>query len=123
MFGVVKKCCDKETGHICAAKIVRKTKKTTEDALREISMMKLLKHDGLAQIFESFETQRQIIIVMEFIPGKELFAKVTEEEVFSEKTAVMYLKQMLLGIQHMHRKYIVHLDIKVSSFCNYTRRL
>ena len=68
---------------------------------------------GLAQIYESFETQRQMIIVMEYIPGKELFTKVTEEDMFSEKTAVSYLKQILLGLEHMHSKYIVHLDIKV----------
>ena len=117
MFGVVKKCRDKETGQVFAAKIVRKTPKSKLEVDREIAMMKKLKHETLVQIYESFENDRQMIIVMEFIPGKELFAKVSEDEVFSEKTAVAYLTQLLMGIQHMHKKYIVHLDIKVSRLC------
>ena len=69
MFGVVQKCRDKETGQIFAAKIIRKTMKSTKDAQREVATMKLLHHEHLAHLYEAFETRRQIIIVMEFIPG------------------------------------------------------
>ena len=48
------------------------------------------------------------------VAGGELFAKLSQEETISEKEAVFFIKQMLHAIRCMHRKDILHLDLKVT---------
>lgn len=47
------------------------------------------------------------------ISGGELFEKVCNDDNLTEKEVVRYMKQILQGVEHMHRKRIVHLDLKV----------
>ena len=53
------------------------------------------------------------------VSGGELFEKVVENnELMSEDEAREYVRQILLGVQHMHKHNIVHLDLKVSLCSN-----
>ena len=54
-------------------------------------------------------------IVLRFyrISGGELFEKVCNDDNLTEKEVVRYMKQILQGVEHMHRSRIVHLDLKV----------
>lgn len=54
------------------------------------------------------------MLVLELVTGGELFEKLTEEEYISEKDVTFYMKQVLQGVQHMHEKEILHLDLKVN---------
>ena len=45
--------------------------------------------------------------------GGELFQKIVDEDNLNEADAARYLIQVLQGVRHMHRKNIVHLDLKV----------
>ena len=47
------------------------------------------------------------------ISGGELFEKVCNDDNLTEKEVVRYMKQILQGVEHMHKKRIVHLDLKV----------
>ena len=116
-FGVVRKCRCKESGEHFAAKFVRKTTKSKKEVTREILMMNQLHHKKLVQIRDAFETDRQMIIVMELVAGEELFEKVAKEDCkLTEMQVVRYMRQILYGVQHMHQKNIVHLDLKVNYF-------
>ena len=48
------------------------------------------------------------------VSGGELFERVAENDCLTEKEAAYYMHQLLQGLQHMHRKSIVHLDLKVT---------
>lgn len=50
------------------------------------------------------------------ISGGELFEKVCNDDNLTEKEVVRYMKQILQGVEHMHKKHIVHLDLKVTTF-------
>ena len=77
--------------------------------------MKKLDHKHLIKLYDAFETRRQLIIVMELVIGKELFQKCVQEEVqLTEKQVARYMRQILDGVNHMHERNIVHLDLKVS---------
>lgn len=56
-----------------------------------------------------------VISVVPFIriSGGELFEKICNDDNLTEKEVVRYMKQILQGVEHMHRKRIVHLDLKV----------
>ena len=107
------KCRSKKDGLILAAKFVRKTPASKKEVTREIEMMNLLHHKRLIRLHDAFETQKEMIVVMELVTGGELFEKVVEEDNLTEKQVIRYMKQVLFGVQHMHRKKMVHLDLKV----------
>ena len=46
--------------------------------------------------------------------GGELFDFISEKERLSEEEASNFIKQILLGVKHMHSKNIAHLDLKVT---------
>lgn len=116
-YGVVRKCEHKETKQFYAAKFIRKTTKTKNDIYREIEMLNRLRHLRLMQIEDAYETTRYMIIVTEYIKGKELFEIIAQEEDenFTETQVVKYVLQILHGLYHMHKHDIVHLDLKVNS--------
>ena len=46
--------------------------------------------------------------------GGELFQRVADADCLTEKEASFYMYQLLQGLQYMHMKNIVHLDLKVT---------
>ena len=104
----------KSDGEIYAAKFVRKSAASRKEVMREIEMMNLLHHKRLIQLYDAYETTQDMIVVMELVTGGELFEKVVEEDNLTERQVIRYMKQVLYGVQHMHRKNMVHLDLKVS---------
>ena len=77
-------------------------------------MMNILHHKKLVQLYDAFETSIAIVVIMELITGGELFERIVEEETLTEKQVIGYMKQILYGVQHMHRKEMAHLDLKVT---------
>ena len=47
------------------------------------------------------------------VTGGELFARLIKDDSFTESEAAYYLRQLLLAVEFMHAKNIIHLDIKV----------
>ena len=45
--------------------------------------------------------------------GGELFERVADADCLTEREASFYMYQLLQGLQYMHTKNIVHLDLKV----------
>ena len=47
------------------------------------------------------------------VAGGELFEYLAEKDKLSEEEASAFIKQILDGVEHLHSKYIAHLDLKV----------
>lgn len=77
-------------------------------------MMNLLHHKRLISLYDAYETPKNMIVIMELVTGGELFEKIVEDDNLSEKQVIRYMRQVLYGVQHMHQKNMVHLDLKVS---------
>lgn len=49
------------------------------------------------------------------VGGGELFDRIIDQNyTLMELDAVLFIKQICEGLQHMHKMYILHLDIKVT---------
>lgn len=50
------------------------------------------------------------------VGGGELFDRIIDENyTLMELDAVVFIRQICEGLQHMHKMYILHLDLKVSN--------
>lgn len=49
------------------------------------------------------------------VGGGELFDRIIDENyTLMELDAVMFIRQICEGLQHMHKMYVLHLDLKVT---------
>lgn len=92
--------------------ILNKDAKVLKEVEREVAMMQKLKHERLVTLYEAYECTGSYGMLMDYVGGGELFERIIEKEYLEEQEAVMYLRQVLEGLQYMHGMNIVHLDIK-----------
>jgi len=114
-FSVVKKGRHKTTGEDVAVKCInKKTLKKEELQLlsREINIMKKLQHKNIVQLHDIYETATDLFLVLEFVPGGELFDQIVERGSYSEHDAALLVRQILEGIDYMHKHGVVHRDLK-----------
>ncbi|CAF0803075.1 unnamed protein product [Adineta steineri] len=113
-FGEVKKCREKSTQHLLAAKFIQINKEQDRiEALNEIEIMKALQHPRLLQLYDAFETKGNFCLVMELINGGELFERVIDDDfILTERLCELYMMQICEGVSFMHSCNIIHLDMK-----------
>ncbi|XP_031802808.1 myosin light chain kinase family member 4 isoform X2 [Sarcophilus harrisii] len=113
-FGQVHKCEEKATGLKLAAKIIKtRGVKEKDEVKNEISVMNQLDHVNIIQLYDAFESKNDIVLVMEYVDGGELFDRIIDENCnLTELDTILFIKQICEGIKHMHQMYILHLDLK-----------
>ncbi|XP_067856316.1 myosin light chain kinase 2, skeletal/cardiac muscle-like isoform X2 [Heptranchias perlo] len=113
-FGQVHKCVEKSTGLTLAAKIIKtRAAKQKEEVKNEIQVMNQLNHTNLIQLYDAFESKNDIILIMEYIDGGELFDRIIDENYnLTEMDTILFVRQICEGLQYMHQMYILHLDLK-----------
>ncbi|KAL2078473.1 hypothetical protein ACEWY4_026158 [Coilia grayii] len=113
-FGQVYRLVHKETGRVCAGKFYRgRGSKDKAAARKEIELMNELHHPKLVQCLGAYDRRSEIVMIMEYIAGGELFERIMDDSFeYTEPTSVRYMQQILEGMQYMHQKSIVHLDLK-----------
>ena len=88
----------------------------TKDIFRtmqnEIAILRKVEHPNIVKLYDVYEDRHKLHLIMEYLPGGELFARICEKESFSEREAARILKQILEALDHMHDKNILHLDLK-----------
>lgn len=68
------------------------------------------------ELIETFEDRKNFYLVMELCTGGELMNRIIDEQVFSEKVAAKYFKQMVTGLMHCHANHVVHRDLKPENY-------
>ncbi|GAB5367299.1 hypothetical protein AAMO2058_001218400, partial [Amorphochlora amoebiformis] len=115
---------EKATGKMVAVKALRKydTKsgRLDKDQRRmyesEVNILKRIKHKNCIEFVMSKEEEKFLYIGTYLCEGGELFDRVKEISVFTEKTAANLAKQMLEAVRHLHMKNITHRDLKPENF-------
>ena len=91
-----------------------KKKNARQKINNEIEMLSRLRHPFISQILDSFETETHIFIVMEYICG-DLLGFIRKRGKLSETVSKIIFKQLIEGLKYIHRKKIVHRDIKLDN--------
>lgn len=79
---------------------------------REIWLLQKLKHQHLVRIYEAIIQERQIHVVMEFVPGGELFDLIANKGKMQESEARAYFQQVVSCLEYCHNRQIAHRDLK-----------
>ena len=100
-------------------KILEKSKITKyEDKLRierEINILKKLRHPNILHLYSIIETEKQILLITEYIKGQELFQYILLKKRLSEEEACFYFSQIVSGIEYLHKLKIAHRDRKYNN--------
>lgn len=90
-------------------------KKLQHRLLNEIKLQKKLNHPCIVKLHHFFEDEDCYYLVLEYCPGGELFSYIKLEGRLSEDETRMICSQLVEGIDYMHRKGILHRDLKLGN--------
>ncbi|XP_032936819.1 serine/threonine-protein kinase DCLK3 isoform X3 [Catharus ustulatus] len=113
-FAVVKECRHCDSNQIYAMKIVDKSKlKGKEDMMEsEILIIQSLSHPNIVSLIEVYETEAEIYLILEYVPGGDLFDAIIESVKFTEHDAAVMITDLCEALVYIHSKNIVHRDLK-----------
>ncbi|PPD75177.1 hypothetical protein GOBAR_DD27891 [Gossypium barbadense] len=74
-------------------------------------MTLLSPHSNIVQIYDMFESDDTLQLIIDLCQPFTLYDKILEPDM-SEPKAAAYMQQLMLGLAHCHRFGIVHRDIK-----------
>ena len=116
-YGKVYEVKNKKTGELRACKHLSKLNiKNLDKFRREIEILKKMDHPNIIRIYEVYESERSLYIVMEECKGGEIFDRIIEhiqnKQMYSEKDAAIIFQQLMSCIQYCHNQNICHRDLK-----------
>ncbi|KAG0517574.1 hypothetical protein BDA96_09G101000 [Sorghum bicolor] len=104
-----------ETSQSVAIKVIDKDKifkvGLMEQIKREISVMKLVRHPNIVQLYEVMATKSKIYFVLEYVKGGELFNKIAKGKL-REDPARKYFQQLVSAVDFCHSRGVYHRDLK-----------
>jgi len=83
--------------------------------MKEVSLLLKLRHNHVVKIYETIETEKHIIIVMELCAGGDLLNYVRKRRRLKEPFAQKIFKQIIDGLCYTHAKLVAHRDIKLDN--------
>lgn len=78
-------------------------------------------HPHVVRLVDVYESKTKLSLVMECMSGGELFDRVLSRKKYSEKDAADAAYQMIVAINYLHSKGVVHRDIKLENFLYETK--
>ncbi|EPY18653.1 5'-AMP-activated protein kinase, catalytic alpha subunit, partial [Strigomonas culicis] len=79
---------------------------------REIKIMKVLRHPHITRLYDVVMTKHDIVLVMEYVSGGELFDYISRKGRLEESTARNLFQQLAAAIAYCHCYRVTHRDIK-----------
>ncbi|XP_043997152.1 serine/threonine-protein kinase 36 isoform X1 [Gambusia affinis] len=113
-FGRVYKGRKKFTGKVVALKFMPKvgrTEKELRSLKREIEIMRDLRHPNIVQLFDSFETETEVVVVTEYAEGQ-LFQILEDDGNLPESQVREIACQLVSALYYLHSHRILHRDMK-----------
>lgn len=82
---------------------------------REISILRDLSHPNIVRLHEMVETKSYIGIILEYASGGELFDYILNQRYLKDNSARRLFAQLVSGVGYLHKKGIVHRDLKLEN--------
>lgn len=119
-FGKVKMGWKKDSSVEVAIKLIRRetlgsNQNRLQKIYREIHILRGLDHPNIVRLHEMVETERHIGIILEYASGGELFDYILNHRYLKDNAARRLFAQLISGVGYLHKKGIVHRDLKLEN--------
>ena len=102
-----------------AIKLIRKDSIGNPNRLqkiyREVAILREVQHPNIVRLHEMIETEKQIGIILEYASGGELFDYILNHRYLKDNAARKLFAQLVSGVGYLHKKGIVHRDLKLEN--------
>ncbi len=78
----------------------------------EKDILSKISHPFLVRLYWTTHSNSLLYLLLEYIPGGELFQMMRKREKFDSKTAVFYASEVLLALDYLHHLDILYRDLK-----------
>ncbi|XP_059185107.1 calcium/calmodulin-dependent protein kinase type 1D-like [Centropristis striata] len=103
---------EKQTGKLYALKCLKKKYLTHSNLENEINVLRRIQHENVVGLEDFYESRTHYYLVMQLVSGGELFDRILEKGVFTERDASTVIRQVLHAVSYLHENSIVHRDLK-----------
>ncbi|XP_006820616.2 ribosomal protein S6 kinase alpha-5-like, partial [Saccoglossus kowalevskii] len=97
------------------ASIVQKAK-TTEHTVTERQVLEAVRRcPFLVTLHYAFQTDAKLHLILDYVSGGELFTHLYLREQFTESEVRVYVGEIVLALEHLHKLDIIYRDIKLEN--------
>ncbi|ORE05185.1 kinase-like protein [Rhizopus microsporus var. microsporus] len=86
--------------------------KQVEHINNEPTILREVAHPFVVTLWDAFQDDTHLFMVMDYVPGGELFSILRKQKKFDEQTAKFYAAEVVLALAYLHEKDIVYRDLK-----------
>lgn len=115
-FGEVRVVRYKPSGEILAMKKINKIEMIRKNQVQHVkserNVLALAENPWVVDLKYSFQDEKHLYLVMEFLPGGDLMTILIKRDILPEKEARIYLAECILAVESVHRLNYIHRDLK-----------
>ncbi|KAI8149060.1 protein kinase A catalytic subunit [Fennellomyces sp. T-0311] len=116
-FGKVYQVIKRDSKRTYAMKVLSKKlliaqNEVTHTIAERNVMIRTLSNPFIVTLKFSFQTSDHLFLVMDYVPGGELFSYLQREQYLNEDRARFYVAELVCALEHIHTHQIVYRDLK-----------
>lgn len=78
----------------------------------ERTILSAVRQNGIVNLFCTFQDEKNLYLLMEFVQGGELFSHLRRAGRFSPDVSRFYAANILLTLDYLHKHDIIYIDLK-----------
>ncbi|KAI1457319.1 Pkinase-domain-containing protein [Annulohypoxylon moriforme] len=79
---------------------------------REVAIMKLINHPNIVKLYDIWENQQEIYIVLEYVECGDFYGYLDTHGRLPEPEAIFFIRQLASALEYVHSFNICHRDLK-----------
>ena len=80
--------------------------------MSERYILEAMDHPFIVKLHYAFQTSSKLYLLVDLMPGGELFYLLRRNRKFPENVARFYAAEILLGLEYLHKRNIIYRDLK-----------
>lgn len=118
---LVRKVGGQDEGKLYAMKVLKKAsivqkQKTLEHTRTERQVLEAIRQSPfLVTLHYAFQTDAKLHLILDYVSGGELFTHLYQRDHFTEPEVKIYIGEIILALEHLHKLGIIYRDIKLEN--------
>ena len=116
-YGIIKLATHNQTGEQVAIKVTNYYERTYKELATKSEMLLNLSHPNIIKFYDIFhdEASSYTFIIQEYSSGGELYHSLQKKFRYNQNDLSIILYQLINGVEYLHKKNIVHRDLKLEN--------